>query len=224
MYKACVLGLTLVAAAASVAAQDLQVNVRTSGAQANPAVAADPAGGSLIVWSSYFTTAGRSNDILARRLDPTGAFVGSEFAVNTSPEGNQTEPAVAMNRRGEFVIVWQGPGLDQEEIFLRRFHANGVPATNDLLVNLTTAGRQLYPNVALSEAGVVIVVWESRVTTLDSDTMQACAQLFDPNGAGLGEEIILDDPLSDCRYPDVAVDRSGRFVVTWLRGFTSLSG
>jgi len=210
-------GLVLVAVLASLAAADLQVNVRTSGSQGNPAVAADGAGNSVIVWGSYYSTAGRSNDILARRLDPNGAFVGDEFVVNAKSEGNQTEPAVASSRRGGFAVVWQGPGLDQEDIFLRLFDPNGVATTDDLLVNLNAPGRQLYPNIAISDAGTIIVVWESRVTTVDVDRSYVCVQLFDPNGSGRGGEILADDPLYDCRYPDVAADGSGNFVVTWLR-------
>jgi hypothetical protein len=210
------IGLIVVAASASVA-QDVQVNLRTAGAQAHPAIAMDAAGHAVIVWSSYFTTPGRSNDILARRLDANGVLAGEEFAVNAGSEGNQTEPAVAVNRQGECVIVWQGPGLEEEDIFLRRFDGGGAAVTGDLLVNLNTPGRQLHPNVALSDAGTAVVVWESRITGADGDGIRACAQLLDPRGSGLGEEMILDDPLYDCRYPDVAMDPAGSFVVTWLR-------
>jgi hypothetical protein len=217
MNKSYVTCAAVAIALASTTAADLQINVRTSGAQANPAVAADPAGGSLIVWSSYFTTAGRSNDILARRLDPRGGFVGGEFQVNAGSEGNQTEPAVAMDRRGKSAVVWQGPGSDQEGIFLRLFDGGGIPLTEDMPVNRSTTGRQLYPNVALSDSGVLVVVWETRMAAQESDRIYACAQLFDPNGIRLGEEIIVDDTLYDGRYPDVGIDRSGNFTVTWLR-------
>jgi hypothetical protein len=210
-------GLLLVTALATVVAAEVQVNERSSGTQANPAVAAAGAGGAVIVWSSYYTTMGRSNDILARRLDSSGAFVGTEFPVNTESEGNQTEPAVASNRRGDFAVVWQGPGPEAEDIYLRRFDPNGSATTDDLLVNLDPAGRQLYPRVALSGTGALAVVWESRATTEDGDRFLVCAQLFDPNGSGRGGEIMVDDPTLDCRYPDVAMDGAGNFVVTWLR-------
>ncbi len=211
-------GLALVATLVSWAtAADLQVNGRTSGSQGNPALAADSAGNSVVVWSSYYTTTGRSNDILARRLDPNGMFLEDEFVVNGKSEGNQTEPAVASSRRGDFAVVWQGPGPEEEDIFLRLFDPNGVAVTDDLLVNLNTPGRQLYPSVMRSDAGTIIVVWESRITTGDVDRSYVCVQLFDPNGSGRGGEILTDDPLNDCRNPDVAVDGSGSFVVTWLR-------
>jgi hypothetical protein len=209
--------LALAVTMTSVAAAEVQVNVRASGAQANAVVAADGNGVSVVVWSSYFTTAGRSNDILARRLDPNGSFIGDEFQVNGTSEGNQTEPAVAFDRRGNLAVVWQGPGLDAEDVFLRVFDPNGQAVSDDLLVNLETLGRQLYPKVAGSEGGTLVVAWESRTTAEEGDRFAICAQLFDANGAALGGEIIVDDPSHDCRYPDVAMDGAGGFVVTWLR-------
>lgn len=198
-------------------AVEVQVNVRTSGAQSNAAVATSAAGGSVIVWSSYFTTSGRSNDVFARRLDSGGGFIGDEFRVNTTTQGNQTEPAVAMDGQGRFAIVWQGPGPDQEDVFLRLFEPNGNAITDELAVNLTTAGRQLYPSVAVGGTGTLVVAWESRETTPAGNKTVVRIQLFDPNGSGLGGEVLVDTDTYDCRYPRVAMDGAGRFAVTWMR-------
>jgi hypothetical protein len=200
---------------------EVQVNVRTSGAQADAAVATSAAGGSVIVWSSYYTTSGRSNDIFARRLDSTGGFVGDEFRVNTNTEGNQTEPAVAMDRQGRFAIVWQGPGPNEEDIFLRLFKPNGNAITGEMLVNLGTPGRQLHPSVAADGTGTLVVVWESRETTAGGERSVIRAQRFDPNGFGLGDSIIVDTDVYDCRHPEVAIDGAGRFAVVWMRDRTN---
>lgn len=213
----------VVAACASVAtgADEALVNERTSGSQANPAVAATPDGGAVIVWSSYYSSSGRSNDIVARRLDPNGAFAEGEFAVNASTPGNQTEPAVAVDGAGNLLIVWQGPGLDEEDIFLRIVEPNAVPLTDELLINTTTAGRQLYPRIAASDAGGFVVAWENRIETDDGDIVSIHAQRFDANGLLTGPEIWVDEDLYDCRYPDVGMDAGGAFVVTWLQDRTN---
>lgn len=213
-----VLGIGLIVVVASLsAAQDVQINIRTAGPQAHPAVAMNAVGDAVVVWSSYFTTPGRSNDILARRIDARGMLAGEEFVVNAASAGNQTEPAVAANRPGECAVVWQGPGPGEEDVFLRRFDERGTAITDDLLVNLDTPGRQLHPKVALSDAGTAVVVWESRTDDMEGEGIHACVQLLDRSGARLGGETVLDDPLHDCRYPDVATDPAGNSVVTWLR-------
>jgi hypothetical protein len=202
------------------AGSERQVNVRTSGAQANAAVAIDPRGGGIVVWSSYYSTAGRSNDILVRRLDPNGIPIEGEFLVNVTLAGNQTMPAAAINGRGGLAIVWQGAGPD-EDIFLRLYDPNTVAVTDELLVNLRTEGRQLFPRVAAGAGETFVVVWESRETTVYGDQTFVYAQRFDPNGAGVGGEILVDPGIYDCRYPDAAVDAQGNFAVAWMRDRSS---
>jgi len=209
--------LTIVLVPGSAKAAEMQVNVRTASDQKNAAVAANAAGDSVIVWASYYSTTGRSYDILARRLDWRGRFLGDEFPVNTATAGNQNEPAAALDDQGRCAIVWQGPGPDQEDIFLRLFDPNGHAVTGELLVNLAVAGRQLYPSVAVGGTGVFVVAWESRETTAAGSRTVARFQLFDPNGSGLGGEVLVDTDSHDCRYPQVAMDGAGRFAVAWMR-------
>ena len=216
MRSSCLLQVVLVCALSAALTAEVQVNVRTSGSQANPAVAADDAGGSVVVWSSYFTGPGRSNDILARRLDSLGGVTGDEFVVNVMSEGNQTEPAVAVNRRGEFAVAWQGPGLDQEDILLRLFDPNGVPVTDELLINSNTAGRQLCPSVAMADTSL-IVAWESREIVDDVNRTSVRALVSEPNGAALGDELAPDTTEYEGRYPEVAADYSGRFLIVWMQ-------
>ena len=210
----------IIAAAAPLAMAEVQVNVRTSGAQANSAIALDPRGGAVVVWSSHYSTAGRSNDIVARRLDERGTPVGDEFIVNTLGGGNQTEPAIAIDRQGRLAIVWQGPGAE-EDVFLRVYAPGDTPATDDLLVNLHATGRQLHPRVTAGGENTFVVVWESRETTSQGEQTFVYAHLFDPNGAGLGDDILVDPGIYDCRYPDAAMDARGNFAVTWMRDRSS---
>jgi hypothetical protein len=201
------------------ATAETQVNVRTSGAQAGSAIAADPRGGAVVVWSSYFSSGGRSNDIIARRIDAAGVPTGEEFPVNSINQGSQTEPAAAIDALGNLAIVWQSPGSD-EDVLLRMYDPHRIPVTGDLLVNMRTEGRQIYPCVAAGP-GTFLVAWESRETTVYGDQAFICAQKFDPNGAGLGGEILVDPDIYDCRYPDAAMDARGNFVVTWMRDRSS---
>ncbi len=216
MKGAFLAGLGAAAVLTALAAAEMQVNERTSGSQANPAVALDPGGGAVAVWSSYYTASGRSNEILARRCDPNGTFAQEEFQVNWTSEGNQTEPAVAADGQGHWVVVWQGPGLEEEDIFLQLLDPKGLPLTEELLINSHTVGRQLYPSIAANATGTFVIVWESRETTLEGERTSVCGQLFDANGVGLGGERLLTDDLYDCRYPGVAIDGLGGFAVAWL--------
>jgi len=220
MWRLCLVCVTLVVVLSPAGSAEVQVNVRTSGAQANSAIALDARGGAVVVWSSYYSAVGRSNDIVARRLDETGTPVGDELIVNVLTEGNQTEPAAAMDRQGRLAVAWQGPATD-EDSFLRVYNPQDIPVADDLLVNLRVAGRQLHPRIAAGGEGTFLIVWESLEATQYGDQTFVYAHLFDPNGTGLGDDILVDPNIYDCRYPDVAMDARGGFAVTWMRDRSS---
>jgi hypothetical protein len=209
--------VVLILSSAATAAET-QVNTRTSSGQSNSAIVMDPRGGALVAWSSYYS--GRSNDIVARQLDAAGVHTREEFLVNAINVGNQTEPAAAIDSLGNLAVVWQAAGPD-EDIILRLYDPYRIPLTGDLLVNLRTDGRQLYPCVASGRTGTFLIAWESRETTAYGDQAFLYAQLFDLSGAGIGGEILVDPNVYDCRYPDAAMDAEGNFVVVWMQDRSS---
>lgn len=219
MRKTLLTHLFIITIFASVSNGEFQVNTRTSNNQANPAIAKDADGNFVIVWSSYFGD-GRSNDIFGQRFDPNCTPIGDEFQINTITTGNQTESSVAMNAAGNFVAVWHGPGIDEEDIFIQRFDPNGQPLGDEILVNSFTQGKQRYPKVAIDRDGAFAVVWESE--NPEAGTTVASYQLFDANGLAIGEEFEVNS-LANCRYPDVAMDPNGNFAVVWMEDRSSNS-
>jgi len=201
---------------------EFQVNTRTSLDQANAAVAMDPTGGFVVVWSSRFGTAGRSNDIFGCRFDPNCNPVGEEFQVNAETSSNQKEPSIGMNAAGSFIITWQGPGGDDEDIFARRFDPNGLSVGGEFCINSYTDDKQLCPSVAMSADGSFIVVWES-MDILEEGKRAICGRLYNGSGTGVGAEFVIDEEPSNCRYPDVAVDADGNFAVVWMQDKSSNS-
>jgi len=221
--KCCCCGLVALAVTCFCQAE-FQVNNRTSLDQKNTVVAVDNSGNFIVVWTSYYKP-DRSNEILARRFDAGGEPLGDEFQINTITAGNQGEPAVAMNATGDFVVVWQGPqspGEDVEDIFARRFDSNGTAVGDQFRVNTITADRQLSPSVAMNDDGNFVVVWESWDQPGPGQS-QIRGQLFDNEGTKTGAEFVVNDEPAVCRYPDVAMDDGGKFVVVWVKDSASKS-
>jgi hypothetical protein len=177
----------------------------------------DAAGNFLVVWASYLQD-GSSNGVFGQRFDPNCNPMGEEFQVNTTAEGNQKEPSVAMDSAGNSVVVWQGPGLledDEEDIFARRFDPNGLPVGEEFCVNSQTPDRQICPAVAISDGGASVIVWES-MNIPEEGKSAICGQLYDSSGARSGAEFVVDAEPSVSRYPDVAMDAEGNFAIAWL--------
>ena len=206
----------------SICGAEFQVNTHTANDQKSAGIAMDRGGNFVVVWSSYLQD-GSSNGVFARRFDPNCSPLGDEIQINTTTAGNQTEPAVAMDATAGFVVAWQGPGLIDagEDIFLRRFDPNGLPLGDDFCAGYAT-DAQIYPSVAVNVDGSFAVVWES-VNLPQAGDRSVCARLYDSNGVGLGEELVINDAPAVCRYPDIAADANGNFAVAWMEDKSSNS-
>lgn len=210
--------LLLCCVAGALGAGEFSVNVRTTSNQCNPAVATSADGGFVVVWSSYYGSSGRSNDIIARWFDPAGEPRTDEFRVNAARDGNQTRPAVGTHVDGHALVVWEGPGADeQEDIFARVLDANGVALTEEIGINTATQGRQMNPNVSSGRSGTFLVVWESAEPEGDGQRTAINGRWLAGDGTPQGPEFAIDSGQWDCRYPDAATDAAGNGVVLWLR-------
>lgn len=214
--RSCVLALTC-CTVTMLAASEFPVNVRTTANQCNASLAPLGTGGFIVVWSSYYGSSGRSNDIFARRFDLNGQAVTDEFQVNDIREGNQTCPAVATDMAGVSFVVWQGPGAEgSDSIHIRTIDANGVALTQERPVS-SSPGPQLRPSIASNGAEATIVVWESIQSEPDGQRSAIHGRLLDSSGGAVGVEIAIDEGIWNCRYPDVAMDAAGNFAVVWMR-------
>ena len=186
------------------------VNAFTSGFQADPAVAVDADGDAIVTWYSYGQD-GAGRGIMARLYDASGAPKGEEFLVNTHTTGSQTNPAVAMDTDGDFVIVWQSEHQDGASwgVYAQRFDELGAPQGTEFRVNQATSSAQQAPAVGMDADGDFVVVWEG-------DTTDVWARRFDELGAPLADEFKANTITSGNQFaPAVAMNGAGAFVVAW---------
>lgn len=193
---------------------DFQVNTYTTGSQIESDVGMNE-NGFVVVWSSDPGEDGSARGVFSQRFDSSGNPLGGEFQVNTATTGNQDAPSVAMNASG-FVVVWQGAIQDGSGngIFGQRYDASGNPLGGELQVNLYTTGDQDQPDVALDPAGSFLVVWSS--AGQDGSSTAAVGRRFDANGDPIAAEFLVNAATAGAQSrPQVAIDPSGQFVVTW---------
>jgi hypothetical protein len=91
------------------------------------------------------------------------AFVaGREFQVNYYTFGNQLNPDIAVDQKGNFVITWAVSGGEPaDEIFARRFDANGRAIGRVFQVNTFSLGGQSYPAIAMDTDGKFVITWQA---------------------------------------------------------------
>ena len=80
--------------------------------QINAPISMGGNGDFIISWQSESTEKDVNFEVYAKRFDITGTAQGGEFLVNLTANKDQGNPDVALNRNGDFVVVWQSKGQD----------------------------------------------------------------------------------------------------------------
>ncbi len=141
---------------------EIAVNTYTTFDQHEPAVAMDAAGNFVVVWSSSGQD-GDAEGVFGQRFDAAGARRGVEFPVNTHTASDETLPAIASDRHGNFVVAWADHNIDGSSygVVLRQFHADGDNFGDEQIVDAFTENSQTSPAIAMGPAGDFIVTWAS---------------------------------------------------------------
>ena len=206
--------LAAVASAQVSAGPEFRVNTFTTGRQFFPRAAMARNGDFVIVWESLGQD-GNAQGIFGQRFAASGTPLGSEFQVNTYTTYPQVEAALAMGRRGDFVVVWAsiptGSGYD---IRGRRYDVSGNPIGGEFAVNTYTYSSQNRPHVGMAADGAFVVSWTSAGG--DGSIVGIAARLFDAAGAPVGSEFVVNTYTTGSQISsDVAVGPNGDFVVVW---------
>jgi hypothetical protein len=195
---------------------EFRVNTFITGTQAAPFARYDPSGNFVVVWRSTGQD-GSGDGIFGQRYSGAGAPLGPEFRINTFTTSSQARASVATDPSGGFVVVWQGQGNQDGAgagIFGQRFAGTGAPLGPEFRVNTYTTEYQTAPSVASDSAGNFVVAWTS--TDQDGSSDGVYGQRYASVGVPLGPEFLVNTYTTSIqRFPSVASDAAGDFVVVW---------
>lgn len=157
---------------------EIHVNSSTGGGHLSPDVAMDSAGNFVIAWSAS-DVMDESQEIVARRFNASGTPLATEFRVNTYTDADQTDPAVAMDDDGDFVVGWQSYG--QEDSYYnnygQRYSPSGNPIGEEFRINSTTTGSiSIGVSLAMDSDGDFVATWSGY--DLDGDEYGIYAQRY----------------------------------------------
>jgi len=208
--------------AANSVGSEFRVNTFTTEQQARPAVAMNGNGDSVVIWQNVFITGATADNfggIFGQRYDRSGRPVGSNFRVNNTPAPGQNNPSVAMDDAGNFVAVWSGLAVQNDDhvgddagVLARRFDSSGNPLGDEFLVNTGNVnGLQASRarSVAMAGDGSFIISW------LDQDQNLLLTQRYNNSGAPVGAPISIA-PQGVFTIASIAMDDNGDFVIAWV--------
>ncbi len=125
-----------------------------------------PSGEFVITWMEWTDATFDDTNVFARRFASDATPLSDRFQVNSSTTGQNQWPSVAMERGGEFIIVWDSPipvGNDnwKDSVQGQRFSSTGERVGEEFQVNTTTSNWQYQPSVAARSGGGFVVAWTS---------------------------------------------------------------
>src|SRR5688500_19472187 len=97
----------------------------------------------MIAWSSH-TQDGSNWSVYGQRYDALGVAQGGEFRANTATSSDQTDPSVAMDGTGDFVIAWSSHNQDGSNwgVYGQRYDSLGVAQGGECQVNTAISSDQ----------------------------------------------------------------------------------
>ncbi len=180
-------------------------------------VAALAGGGYIVAWPSSQTTGSDASgqSIQARRVSSTGVPQGSQFQVNTTTGGAQSDPSVAALDDGGYFVVFTSPNTGAgPEVRGRRFASNDGAVGNDFRINTTSAGSKSDTEVVRGWDGRLLILWQDEEGLGMSGEIRA--RLFDRNLSAAGNDFRVNTyTSSQQQYPRAFDWGPGGWFVTW---------
>ena len=190
-----------------------QVNTYTSGQRSRPRIGVAPDGKFVVVWHGY--GAGGQYGVFGQRFFASGTKSGGEFPVNTFTSGFERYPAVGMDRKGNFVVAWEGTNHDgsADGVFAQRFNAGGEKVGGEFQVNTYTTSYQSLPSLAVDSSGDFLVTWTS--AGQDGSLDGVFGQRFDRRGQPIGPEFPINTYTTQRQGSSAVASDGDGFVVSW---------
>ncbi|MBX3475491.1 MAG: tandem-95 repeat protein [Planctomycetes bacterium] len=189
-------------------ASEFPVNTTTTGEQRFAAVGMNGAGQFVVAWASPDADL---TGVFAQAYTSGGATTGSELPVNTFTTGTQTNPSVALNAAGGFVLGWQSFGQDGSGngVYAQRYVILGPPSlalntasadfTEDDPPVILAAASTLTATVPNLSGGFLLVEWATSIQVGDTLLVETTATVrnnggdieHDPSGLFSGGETVV---------------------------------
>lgn len=193
----------------------LAINRRSRNQQRSPSVGMAGNGDMVFVWADDRDGNG-SFEIMMRGLSANGFQYITERVVNTTSNGQQITPHVAVANDSRYVVAWQEDANSDGlfAIMVRGFDNRGRQRFPQMRVNTNSNGTHTNPRVAIAPDGFFVIVWESNSDRNGYKNIRMRG--FNADGSERWPERQVHRRADgQQRVPKIAMGPFGDFVVVW---------
>lgn len=190
--------------------ENVQVTTDTS-TQWSPDVGCGASGVFVVTWDDERNG---NWDVYGQRYDASGNPAGENFKVNDDGgSADQLGSGVAVNRYGEFVVVWTDGRSGVDDVYARSYDAGGNPLGPSFRLSDVGAGTRLNPSIEPRPDGGYWAAWaDARAGSPD-----IYCQRLARNGNKVGTNFRVSDDSASAiqRCSSIGIDRSGSLCIAW---------
>lgn len=174
-------------------------------------------GNFVVTWQDHSPWGdGSGYSVWAKVLSPTGAWISNDFRVNDQTYSDQHIAIPVATPDGGFAVAYTSYNETSgaSDMVLRRFNASGSPLGASFKPTSNIQANRYRPMVAFAPDGRYLVAWQ--INYSGSRAADIFAQLMSADDQPIGGEFKVNThTLGDQATPEIAVDVSGDFVVSW---------
>ena len=168
--------------------------------------------------------------LFAPRIPAVALLLGLAASFSTPPAQAQkaasevlvsqsgSAPSAATDGHGGFVITWIGRGIDSSDILASVLPKGAARPRAPFVVNTSTSGYQVAPDVAVDAAGRFAMVWQDGLEFSGNGAGDArvAGASFGAAGGRQSPGILLSPSGTDLQLgPQVAMQENGDYVAAW---------
>ena len=192
---------------------ETRVNSTTLNSQNTPNVLSLSDGSYVVFWEGD-GVGSDSYGIYAQHYNATGHRLGGETQISTALVPDQHGAKATLLEDGGFVVTWYASDEDGSSygIYAQRYDANFVAVGSETLINTTTAGAQIAPNITGLADGGYAITWQSA----DASGNGIFTQKFDANGTkSSGQTQVNTTTSGEQTGAAMAQLSGGAYVIVW---------
>jgi hypothetical protein len=178
------------------------------------AVAAD--GSYIVAWDSEEIANSSNTAVLARAYDAAGNPAGDVFSVSGDLAGPQMRPSVAVDGKGQYLLVFQS---NYQDIWHAHVLGQVIDEAGNLVGNTTTISTganglaEVAPTLVPAAAGTFLVVWMEYDTWFPNGM---AGVHVDKTGAPTDAEVWINDKQINSQFrTNLATDGAGHWVAPY---------
>lgn len=155
---------------------------------------------------------------------------GPEFRLNATGVDWPTQPAIAADDKGNFILAWMKTAKvgesSRNDIYAQIFDSSGVPRGGEFRLSSDAAAPgNSSPAVALDDDGRFVVAWLSGSNSFVSLPTNVYASYFDGTGGAVNTTLVNTYTVAnDVRHVSVALRAGGGFVVSYVGDYLTPPG